>query len=204
MDTMIELLMTTLRDKKTTMTEFRAAADKLALILADQAASLLRVTNKPLTTPLNAQTSGTYLADNIVLVPILRSGIALLPAFLHYFPQSRVGFVGLKRDEKTAIAHLYYKNVPKIAPTDQVIVLDPMIATGGSGTATLEIVAQQGIAQEQIIFVGVIAATEGLEQLKQAFPKVRVIVASCDSVLNAAKYIVPGLGDFGDRYFGTE
>lgn len=204
MDKLAELLMATLRNEKTTMAEFRIAADKLAYLLVHEAAQHLHTQMQPITTPLHKQTEGAFLRENIVLIPILRSGLALLPAFMRYFINARIGFVGLKRDEKTAIAHLYYKKLPPITPTDQVLVLDPMIATGGSGSSTLEIVTQFGINQEQIIFVGVIAATAGLEQIKRKFPDVKVVVAAQDPELNAAKYIIPGLGDFGDRYFGSE
>ncbi len=203
-DKLIQLLTTKLRDKNTPMAEFRAAADKLALVLVHQAAQFLHVKQITVTTPLEQSAQGTELRENIVLVPILRSGLALLPAFLQYFPHARVGFVGLKRDEKTAIAHLYYKKLPPIKAEDQVLVLDPMIATGGSGASTLKIVTELGIRQEQIIFIGVIAATPGIEEINHEFPHVKVIVACRDQKLNAAKYIVPGLGDFGDRYFGSE
>jgi len=199
-----EILMTILRNKETSMSAFRTAADKLALVLAQEAADHLESNNIPITTPLNTQANGIALQNNIVLIPILRSGLALLPAFLNFYPQAKVGFVGLKRDEETAIAHLYYKNIPSIGKNDQVIVLDPMLATGGSTAATLKILTNLGIKEEQILFVGIICATEGLETVKKEFPKIKAIIVAHDQELNNKKYIVPGLGDFGDRYFGTE
>ncbi|HBR70750.1 TPA: uracil phosphoribosyltransferase [Candidatus Dependentiae bacterium] len=198
------LLMTTLRNKETSMTNFRGAADKLALVLAQEAADYLETISSTITTPLNTQTTGVIIKKNLILVPILRSGLALVPAFLHFYPQAKIGVIGAKRDEETAIAHLYYKNLPPISADDQVIVLDPMLATGGSLLMTLKILIDLGIKEEQILFVGVICATEGYNLIKKEFPKINMIIAAQDSKLNDKKYIIPGLGDFGDRYFGTE
>lgn len=199
-----DLLMSTLRNKETSMSNFRSAADKLALVLAQEAADHLETTKSTITTPLNAQTTGLIIQKNIILIPILRSGLALVPAFLHFYPESKIGVIGAKRDEKTAIAHLYYKNLPPITADDQVIVLDPMLATGGSLAMTLKIIIELGIKEEQILFVGVICATEGYNLIKKEFPKIKLIIAAHDQILNDKKYIIPGLGDFGDRYFGTE
>ena len=110
----------------------------------------------------------------------------------------------MRRDEKTAIAHLYYENLPKMRRETPIIILDPMIATGGTAVATLEILTKRGITQDSIVFAGVIAAPEGIAQVKKHFPNVTLIIAVTDEKLNDAKFILPGLGDFGDRYFGTE
>ena len=204
MEKIKELLMTTLRNKDTSMVDFRIAADKLALVLAEESADYVEMTPTTITTPLNTQTEGLEFHKNIVLIPILRSGLALLPAFLRFYPHAKVGAVGMKRDEETAQAHLYYKNLPQIAAHDRVIVLDPMLATGGSTSATLKILTDLGIKEEQMLFVGVICATEGLKKINTEFPHVKTLIAAHDQKLNDKKYIVPGLGDFGDRYFGTE
>lgn len=203
MDTIIELSMSVLRNKKSTMTEFRAASERLAYALAHNVSQFVELTKTTVTTPLEQPATAHVLASNIVLIPILRSGLALLPTFLYFFPSAKVGFFGMKRDEQTAKAHLYYQKLPPIGKSDQIIILDPMLATGGSATDALTILTKQGIAQERIIFAGVICAPEGLNKLKKDFPKVRPILAVEDRELNAQKYIVPGLGDFGDRYFGT-
>ena len=195
--------MTILRDKNSSMHEFRKAANKLALVLAQESANYLHTKEKEIITPLDTKTTGTEITEDIILIPILRSGLALLPAFIEFYPHAKIGCVGLKRDEETAIAHLYYKNLPKINGHDHVIVLDPMLATGGSTASTLEILTNLGIKEEQMLFVGVICATEGLKKINAEFPKVKTLIAAHDSTLNDKKFIVPGLGDFGDRFFGT-
>ncbi len=203
MNMLEQILITTLRDKNTSMIEFRAAAQQLAHILVYKAAQFLPTAPITISTPTGTTTTGAQCPHEIILIPILRSGLALLPAFLEAFTRARVGVVGLKRDEKTAVAHLYYQNLPKITADDYVIVLDPMIATGGSSVDALHIIMQHGANQERTIFVGVISAQPGLQHLKKEFPRVHVITAVDDPKLNKDFFIVPGLGDFGDRFFGT-
>lgn len=197
------LLITKLRNKSASRAEFRYTAIQLAKLLALETESVVEKEKINVETPITT-TTGLEIKKNVILIPILRSGLALLPSFIEQFPNSAVGVVGMKRDEKTAIPHLYYKNIPKITPTDQVIILDPMIATGGSGADTIKIVTDLGVNQNQIIFVAVIAAPEGLEVMNQTFPDVKIIVAIKDEGLTPTKFITPGLGDFGDRFFGTE
>ena len=203
MEHSIATLMTILRNKQTPIDQFRATAHQLALILAHEATAFIPTKTESIITPLEAPFTGTVWAQPITLVPILRSGLALLPAFLHYFPMANVGVVGLKRDEQTAIAHWYYKNIPPIPPESTVVILDPMIATGGSALATLDMPNNLGIKDHHVVFVGIISAKEGIDAIKQAYPNLTIITADCDPALNQSKYIVPGLGDFGDRYFGT-
>lgn len=199
---MKELLLTILRDKNTKTADFRKAADDLALILANEAAEFLPKEKIAIQTPL-AKTAGYKFKNEIMLVPILRAGLALLPAFLKTFPNAKAGFIGLKRDEKTFQSKLYYKNIPKISGNDSVIILDPMLATGGSLVETIKILLDSGTKQEKIIYVGVVSAPEGLKNLKRTFPKIKTIISVHDQKLNKQKYIVPGLGDFGDRYFSS-
>jgi len=198
------ILMTILRNKQTPIDQFRDSAHQLALIMAQETTTYLPTKSQTITTPLEAPFNGTTWAQPVTLIPILRSGLALLPAFLQYFPNANVGVVGLKRDEATAIAHWYYKNIPPIPSQSMVIILDPMLATGGSALATLDMLTSLNIKQKQIIFAGIISSQEGINAVKKAYPDITVIIADCDPALNQAKYIVPGLGDFGDRFFGTE
>ncbi|MBU1008042.1 uracil phosphoribosyltransferase [Candidatus Dependentiae bacterium] len=200
---MKEALLTTLRNKKTSIAQFRQAAEKLGLILAAEAAQLLEQETISIETPL-AKTEGGQFKNNLVLVPILRSGIALLNPFLHFFQRASVGFVGLQRDEKTAVAELYYYKMPPLSAQDDVILLDPMIATGGSAIDALNILKEKGAHEEKIVFVAIVAAPDGLERIKKAFPKIKIIVPAIDERLNNKKFIIPGLGDFGDRFFGTD
>jgi uracil phosphoribosyltransferase len=203
MEILENIFLTALRDEQTKRPQFRFAASGLAEALAHRTIEHLKVITGLIKTPI-AQATGVWFRGDVVLVPILRSGLALLPAFVKYFSDAVVGFVGLRRDEKTAIAQLYYCKLPKIKNEDQVIILDPMIATGGTAIETIQILINKGVAQEQIIFVAVVCAPEGLDKVSKMFPKVKFIVAARDKGLNDKKFIIPGLGDFGDRFFGTE
>lgn len=199
----IDILITILRNKNTTIDQFRKASEKLGLILAGEVSALLEKKACSIETPL-APATGSALKNEILLVPILRSGVALLTPFLHFFEKANVGFVGLQRDEKTAIAELYYDKVPPLTSSDDIILLDPMIATGGSAIDALHILKKKGAQEEKIIFAAVIAAQEGLDRIQAEFPKITIIVPVVDKTLNDKKFIIPGLGDFGDRFFGTE
>lgn len=200
---MFSAIFTELRNKKTSRVRFRAAANKLAQVLALRTLSFVREESATVATPL-ARAVGAKVSGRVVLVPILRSGMALLPAFLSYFEDASVGCIGLKRDEKTAIAHEYYRNLPKIRPSDLVIILDPMLATGGSSVDAITILLGSGAKEENIVGAYVIAAPEGVQNITTHFPKMRSVILMTDEGLNAKKYIVPGIGDFGDRFYGTE
>lgn len=200
---MKNILITKLRDASTSRSEFRNTAHQLAYLLAAEAGNYLETTTKTIKTPISS-TTGVIFKKRIILLPILRSGLILLPAFLYYFPESLVGFVGMKRDEATAKPRLYYQNLPKIESSDQIIILDPMIATGGTAVDTISLLIKQGITSEQILFVGIISAPEGMKIVHTAHPKVTFMVAVQDQGLTSHYFITPGLGDFGDRYFGTE
>jgi len=203
MKTAKKILMTQLRDKTTSRTTFRNTTQQLTQVLAHEAMEHLQTKTKNIETPL-AQTTGQIYTDDIVLVPILRSGIAMLHTFLQYFQNAAVGIVGLKRDEKTAQAHWYYENLPPITNNHQILILDPMLATGGTAIETLKKLKGRGAQEEKIMLVTMVCAPEGLDAVKKTFPKTKIITATIDEKLNADKFIVPGLGDFGDRYFGTE
>ncbi|MCL4360761.1 uracil phosphoribosyltransferase [Candidatus Dependentiae bacterium] len=197
-----EVLITQLRNKETTIDQFRDIADKLSYLLVQQVDQYIKTKKIDVETPWE-KTKGEEFIKQPKLIIILRSGFALLPAFLKFFNKADVGVVGLKRDEKTAQAHLYYLNLPKIEADDQVIILDPTIATGGSAVSSLEILKERGIKESQIIFASIICVQEGLDAIKQEFPNIKLIYLVKDEKLNAKKFIIPGFGDFGDRYFGT-
>lgn len=199
---MKQILLTILRNKNTTIDQFRNASDQLGIILAHEVANLLKKETFDIETPIK-NCSGSKLKNDIVFVPILRSGMALLHPFFTFFPKSKVGFVGLQRDEKTAIASLYYEKIPPIKSSDDVIVLDPMVATGGSAIDAIKILLKK-TKEEKIVFAGIIGSKEGVDRLKKTFPKIKIVIAHIDKELNDKKFIVPGLGDFGDRFFGTE
>lgn len=199
---MKKALLTTLRNKETDTSLFRDTAHKMAHLLAEETLGFVKEKEVSVETPL-AKTKGYNLDQKIVLIPILRAGLAFLPAFLFYFEKAKVGFVGLKRDEKTAVAKEYYRNIPHIDSDDLVIVLDPMIATGGSAVSAIQLLIDSGVKEDQIIFVSLLGAPEGVNLLNKKFPKVKLILETKDEGLSKDKFIVPGFGDFGDRYFGT-
>lgn len=200
---MKDTLITILRDEASSAGDYRRTTKKLGSLLAGEVANFIPKTSYIVNTPLGPA-RGAAFAFRIILVPILRAGISLLYPFLDYFDEAKIGFIGIKRDEITSIPHSYYQNLPAIHEKDEVIVLDPMIATGGSACLALKLLKEQGIKEEKISLVAIIAAPEGLHRLKTNFPEVRVHVAQVDDKLNSQNYIVPGLGDFGDRYCGTE
>lgn len=199
---MKKTIVSNLRNKKSNIAIFRNSAEKMSHFLAQEALSFIKEKSVSIYTPIS-KTAGSLQAQDIILIPILRAGLALLPTFLYYFEKAKVGFIGLKRDEKTFKPHEYYKNIPKIKKNDRVILLDPMLATGGSAVAAIEILKKMGAKEDQILCVFLISAPQGIKKLKDAHPKVKMIISIKDKTLNKNKYIVPGLGDFGDRYFGT-
>lgn len=199
---MMKFLISILRNTNTPSLEFREASEKLATLLAIQTAELLDKQTVTVQTPL-AKAEGVEMKNSITLVPILRSGLALLTPFLRFYPQANIGFIGMRRDEVTAEPENYYHNLPSLSKKDTIIVLEPMLATGGSLSVALEILLQKNALEEKIIVVNIIASPEGYNLLKLKFPKVRFMIAQMDAALNEHFYIVPGLGDFGDRYFGT-
>ncbi|MBD3272752.1 uracil phosphoribosyltransferase [Candidatus Dependentiae bacterium] len=199
---MKKVLLSILRDKNTDIKKFREVSEKLALILAGEVGEFLEKEEIKIDTPID-KANGIKFKNDIILIPILRAALSLVPAFLMFFEKAKVGFLGLKRDEKTAIAKLYYKNFPKIKDTDDVIILDPMIATGGSGSQAIKLLKEDSVKEEKIIFVSVICAKPGVDKIKREYPKVKIIYVAQDKKLNDQQFIIPGLGDFGDRYFGT-
>lgn len=192
--------LTHLRNKQTEITKFRRHSDHICRLLFAEAIRGLDFRTVEIETPLEAMKS-RKLADEVIVVPVLRSGIAMLFGAMDLLPKSKIGFVGLERDEQTAIAHEYYWKLPTITANSVVIVTDPMLATGGSILHLLRRVSQE--QAKEIRIVCVIAAPEGIAAVHAEFPEVEIFTAAVDDHLNAQKYIVPGLGDYGDRYFGT-
>ncbi|MCB1135279.1 MAG: uracil phosphoribosyltransferase, partial [Chlamydiia bacterium] len=192
----------TLRRENLSLEDFRRLTQRLAWILAAEAGDCLPREDLVVQTPL-AKAKGQQLTGDVLLVPVLRAGLSLLPAFLDFYPKASVGFVGLKRDEATAVARCYYKNLPPVSATTYAFVLEPMLATGGSAAKAVHMLVDAGVAEERIIVVSVISAPDGVALFKESYPKVRLLIAMQDDGLSPMKFIVPGLGDFGDRYFGT-
>jgi uracil phosphoribosyltransferase len=170
------------------------------MMLVLDATADLQLTPLPITTPLS-ETTGYKLAENVGLIPILRAGLGMVEGALEMLPSAQVWHIGLYRDERTLRPVEYYNKLP-VSPTVQVcLVLDPMLATGGSAVATVDILKRWGA--QRIKFVGLIGAPEGVRHLSQVHPDVHIYLAALDDHLNDIGYIVPGLGDAGDRQFGT-
>lgn len=197
---LIEHSLTILRDRNTKTEEFRKHAAIVSKIVTIEALKKLPLTKTPIDTPLSPM-DGSQLKDDVVVVPVLRAGLAMLFALQDFLPAMTVGFIGLERDEQTAIAREYYKKIPKIVTRSRVIVTDPMLATGGSFDDTVQVLKNMG--SRKLTLVCIVAAPEGLKRIQEKHPDVEIYTAALDSHLNDKKYIVPGLGDFGDRYFGT-
>lgn len=198
---MTAAFLSTLRSQDSSLEEFRSAANCLATILASRLAERLPMEERRITSPIT-RCEGQIFPSDILLIPILRAGLALLPAFLSFFPRARVGFVGEKRNEETAQAELYYSNIPKLYPITHAILLDPMIATGGSASLAANEIKRLG-NPKGLLLASIISASEGLEKLQSTHPDIHIEVLQNDSGLTPEKFITPGLGDFGDRYFGS-
>lgn len=192
-------VLTHLRDKTTKPVLFRTLSYQISLLLALEATRDLATVEKDIETPLERM-KGKVLAKPLVVVPILRAGLGMLQPFHDIFPDVSVGYVGLERDHKTAIARSYYCKLPPLTGA-RVLVVDPMLATGGSAAQALTLVKAQGATE--IGFVCIVAAPEGVETVQKAHPDVPIHAGAVDRQLNPSKYILPGLGDFGDRLYGT-
>ena len=189
-----------LRDKNTNSRKFRELVREIAALLTYEATTDLQITPRKVETPL-APFEGQELKANIGLVPILRAGLGMVEGIWELMPSAEVWHIGLYRDERTLKPVEYYNKLP-IEPTVSVcLILDPMLATGGSAVATVDILKRWGVTN--IKFVGILAAPEGVAALQEAHPDVPIHIAAIDTHLNEHGYIVPGLGDAGDRQFGT-
>ncbi len=189
-----------LRDRTTPADEFRRLARRVSVLLTAEATRDLALLDGETQTPLETTRVRT-LAPRVVAVPVLRAGLGMLEAFLELVPQAEVGYFGLERNEETAAARRYYEKVPKHLGQAIVFLLDPMLATGGS--AAMAVDGLMGLGATHVRLLSIVAAPEGVQHLEQAVPGAIVYTAALDRELNARKYILPGLGDFGDRLFGT-
>ena len=199
---MKEVLLTVLRNKNTSTAEFRRASDRLSSMLCAEIISKLAGRRVRVETPLG-EADGVALPDDVMLVPVIRAAMAILPAFTDMLPDAPVGIVGVERDEETARPNLYYKKFPAELPR-RAVVIDPMLGTAGTATLTARLLIGDGIDPECIYFAGVLAAPEGIDRLAETIPRSNITVLAVDpDGLNAQYFITPGLGDYGDRYYGT-
>jgi len=189
-----------LRDNTTGTAEFRAALGRIATILAYFALKDLPLRKSSIKTPIT-ETEGCEIDTEIIIVPILRAGLSLVDAIINFVPDAKVGHLGMYRDETTHKPVDYYSNLPVGLENGLALVVDPMLATGGSADDAIAFLKKQGA--NNIRFISLISAPEGLERILEKYPDVPIITAAVDEKLNSDAFIVPGLGDAGDRYFGT-
>jgi uracil phosphoribosyltransferase len=192
--------LTRVRDQRTQPQEFRRLLGEIASLMIYEATRSFELKKISVRTPLET-TKGSKLEREIVLVPVLRAGLGMLNPILEIIPHARVGFIGLKREESTLRAHFYHKSLPKELGRCEVILIDPMLATGGSAVAALDFLKEQGA--KRIRLVSLVSAPEGIARVRKSFPTLPMFTAAIDRELNKVGYILPGLGDAGDRLFGT-
>ncbi len=191
-----------LRDKNTGSKDFRTLVSEIASLMCYEATRDLQLEEVEIETPIQKTTAKMISGKTLAFVPILRAGTGMLDGVLSLVPSAKVGHIGMYRDEETAMPVPYYCKLPSDIEEREVIVLDPMLATGGSAVDAINQIKTYN--PKSIKFMGIIAAPEGLETLTKAHPDVDVYCAALDEKLNEHKYIVPGLGDAGDRIFGTK
>jgi len=197
---LVQDILMQLRDARTEPESFRQLAGRISVLLAAEALRDLPIASETVATPLGPATGGRVRTD-VVLVPVLRAGLGMLPGTLELIPNARVGHIGLQRDERTAVASQYYAKLPPRLERSYVVMIDPMLATGGSAVAALDMLTRAGA--RQIRLVCIVAAPEGIVAVEKAYPTVPIFTPVIDERLNEHKFIVPGLGDFGDRLYGT-
>jgi uracil phosphoribosyltransferase len=189
-----------LRDASTAPPAFRRAANRISVLLAAEALRDVPSTADTVQTPIGPA-AGRRVTTDVVVVPVLRAGLGMLDAVLELLPSARVGHIGLQRDEATAIASRYYSKLPRNLSDSYVLMIDPMLATGGSAVAAIDLIKSAGARTIRMICI--VAAPEGVRVVDERHPDVAVYTPVVDQRLNAHKFIVPGLGDFGDRLYGT-
>lgn len=197
---LIQREVTILRDKSTTSAAFRSALKRVSQLLVYEASQDLALDGKTVETPLE-EAQGVVLVHPVVLVPVLRAGLGMVEAFLEILPSARVGHIGLYRNEETLEPVEYYGRYPESLRDATVFLLDPMLATGGSAVAAIRLLREKGAVD--IRLASLVSAPEGVRAVETQFPDVHVFTAALDRGLNERGYIVPGLGDAGDRIFGT-
>ena len=193
--------LTILRDKNTNSKQFRELSSELTKFIAYEALKELEIEDVEIETPIT-RTIGKQIKNDVIFIPVLRAGVGMLDGILDLVPTGKVGFVGMYRDHETKEAVEYYCKLPEVDKNSQVLIVDPMLATGGSLIATIDLLKREGY--NKITVITIISAPEGIAALESAHPDVKLYTGNVDEYLNDKKYIVPGLGDAGDRLFGTK
>jgi uracil phosphoribosyltransferase len=199
----LKVLYTLIRDKQTSREDFIFYSDRIIRLLVEEALNLLPIKDKKILTPTGENFNGADFLGKICAVSIIRAGESMEKAVRQVCEDIRIGKILIQRDEKTAKPLLFYSKLPEDIAKRYVLLLDPMLATGGSVCKAIEVLKEKGVSEDKIIFVNLISCPEGIKKVTKEFFKVKIITGFIDKKLNDRAYILPGLGDFGDRYFGT-
>ncbi len=199
---LIEHKLAILRDKKTGTKEFREIISELGEMLCYEAMKDAKMYETEIETPMEKMKTRKINEDNYAFVPILRAGTGMLDGIINMVPNAKIGHIGMYRDEETFKPNVYFFKVPKDIEKREVLILDPMLATGGSGLDAIELLKEKGV--KKMKFLCIIAAPEGIKAIEEKHPDVQIYTTSIDRQLNEHAYILPGLGDAGDRIFGTK
>ncbi|KAJ3160130.1 Uracil phosphoribosyltransferase, synthesizes UMP from uracil [Geranomyces michiganensis] len=200
----LKALMSIIRGKTTQRGDFIFYSDRVIRLLVEEALNHLPFVEKEVTTPTGAKYNGLGFKGHICGVSIMRAGEAMEQGLRDCCRSVRIGKILIQRDEETAQPTLYYAKLPPDIAERYCLLLDPMLATGGSANKAIEVLLDHGVPEERILFVNLICAPEGIDKVLGAYPKIKIVTAEIDSGLDERKWIIPGLGDFGCRYFGTE
>ncbi|MGO4961463.1 uracil phosphoribosyltransferase [Jeotgalibaca porci] len=201
---LIQHKLTIIRQSTTGTKDFREVVSEIAMLMAYEVTRDMPLEDIEIETPLVKSVQKTLSGKKVAIIPILRAGLGMVDGFLAMLPAAKVGHVGLYRDEETFEPHEYFVKLPADIKERQLFVVDPMLATGGSAIAAIEALEKRGAKPSNIKFVCLVAAPEGVKVLNEAYPDVEIVVAALDERLNENGYILPGLGDAGDRLFGTK
>ena len=199
---LVEHKLSILRNKKTGTKEFREIVSELATMLCYEAMKDAELNEIEIETPIQKMTAHVINEDKYAFVPILRAGTGMLDGIIKVVPNAKIGHIGMYRDEETFVPNVYFFKVPKDIEKRDVIILDPMLATGGSGLDAIELLKEKGV--KKLKFLCIIASPEGIKAIEEKHPDVQIYCTSIDRKLNEKAYILPGLGDAGDRIFGTK
>ena len=194
--------MTILRDKNTSVKDFREIVSEIGMLITYEATRDLPLTEKEVETPICSTTAPTLKGKKFSVVPILRAGLGLVDGVLRMVPSARVGHIGMFRDEETLEPHVYFCKLPRDVAERDIMVVDPMLATGGSAEAAISALKERGCSNIKLMVL--VAAPEGIARIQSVHPDVNIYCGTVDQGLNERGYIVPGLGDAGDRIFGTK
>jgi len=199
----IKGLQTIIRDRQTNRSDFIFYSDRLIRLVIEEALNYLPFQPKTIITPTGSEYQGLEWTQNICGVSIIRAGESMETGLREICQSVRIGKILIQRDEETSLPKLYYVKLPKDIADRYVLLLDPMLATGGSSKCAIKVLLENGVKEENIIFVNLIATMDGIMTVKKTYPKVRIVTSEIDTRLNEQNFIIPGIGDFGDRYFGN-